>query len=287
MKKNIFGGEDAYCSRNTASVIIVPVPFELSTSYVKGTKKGPDAILNASAYMELYDEELDLEPYQFGIHTAKNLSTIESSKAWLKSISSNITKILNENKFPVILGGEHTISLGAVMAFQKYGINNLSVLQLDAHADLRENYKGNRLSHASVGRRITEICPLTQVGIRSLSREEAEFKKISTITTCYASTSLNNNTLNKIISSLTKNVYVTIDLDVFDPAFVPAVGTPEPGGLNWYQVLKILHSVAAQKNIVGFDVVELCPLKGSVSSDFLAAKLVYKLIGYILKHRGG
>lgn len=285
MKINIFGGEKAYCHSDAAGVIVLPVPFELSTSYVKGTGKGPEAILNASAYMELYDEELDSEPYQLGIHTAKSLSAAKDPKAWLKTIFSKVTEILNENKFPVILGGEHTITLGTVMGFQKYGIKNLSVLQLDAHADLRENYEGNRLSHACVGKRIAETCHLTQVGIRSLSKEEAEFSKNSAIRQFHASTSLSNNTLNKITSSLTKNVYITIDLDVFDPAFVPAVGSPEPGGLNWYEVLKVLHSVAAKKNIVGFDVVELCPLKGNVSSDFLAAKLVYKLIGYVLKHR--
>ena len=287
MKTNIFGGEKAYCHSDTAGVIVLPVPFELSTSYVKGTEKGPGAILNASAYMELYDEELDSEPYQLGIHTAYSLSAAKNPKAWLKTISSKVTEILNKNKFPVILGGEHTITPGAVKGFQKYGIKNLSVLQLDAHADLRKNYEGNKLSHACVGKRIAETCHLTQVGIRSLSKKEAEFSKNSAIRQFYASTSLNNNTLNKITSSLTKNVYITIDLDVFDPAFVPAVGTPEPGGLNWYEVLKILRSVASKKNIVGFDVVELCPLKGNVSSDFLAAKLVYKLIGYIFKYKEG
>ena len=285
MKENIFGGEEVHCPIDRASIIILPVPFELSTSYVKGTKKGPEAILNASTYMELYDEELDLEAHRIGIHTAKSLPAAESPEAWLKTISSSITKILNKNKLPAVLGGEHTATLGVIKAFQKYGISDLSVLQLDAHADLRDSYEGNRLSHACVGRRIAEICPLTQAGIRSISREEAEFRKNSPVIAFDASRRLNNKTLNEITSSLTKNVYVSIDLDVFDPAFVPAVGSPEPGGLNWYEILKILHSVAAKKNIIGFDVVELCPLKGNVSSDFLAAKLVYKLIGYIFKYK--
>lgn len=279
--KNIFGGSDTYCPIDKAGFIILPVPFELSTSYIKGTSKGPKAIIDASAYIELYDEELDIEPYQFGIYTAKPLSAAKDTKGWFKTIDSSIRKILNKNKLPVILGGEHTISLGVVKAFQKYGIENFSVLQLDAHADLRDSYAGNRLSHACVGRRIAEICPLTQVGIRSLSRKETEFKKNSTVKMFYASAKISKNILNNILSSLTKNVYITIDLDVFDPAFVPAVGTPEPGGLGWYEILKILHLVAARKKIIGFDVVELCPLKGNILSDFLVAKLVYKLIGYI------
>lgn len=282
MKEIIFGGPEAYCSCDKASVIIMPAPFELSTSYIKGTAKGPDAILNASAYMELYDEELNIETYKLGIHTAGSISAAKNAEAWLKSIASGTIEILKKNKFPVILGGEHTVSLGVVKAYQKYGIADLSVLQLDAHADLRDSYEGNRLSHACVARRVSEICPVTQVGIRSLSVEEARFKKNSSVTAFYASTNLNNDTLNGIISSLTKNVYITIDLDVFDPAAVPAVGTPEPGGLNWYEALNILCAVCAQKRIVGFDVVELCPLSGDIRSDFLAAKLIYKLIGYIL-----
>ena len=282
MKKIIFGGPEAYCSRDEANIIVLPVPFELSTSYIKGTSKGPDAILNASAYMELYDEELNIETYKLGIYTAKNLSSARNAEAWLKSITSGTIGILKKNKFPVILGGEHTVSIGAVRACQQYGIADLSVLQSDAHADLRDSYEKNKLSHACVARRVSEICPVTQVGIRSLSAEEAKFKKNSNVTAFYASTNLNSETLNKIIASLTKNVYITIDLDAFDPAFLPAVGTPEPGGLNWYEVLNILRAVCAQKKIVGFDVVELCPLRRDVRSDFLAAKLIYKLIGYIL-----
>jgi agmatinase len=280
-KKNIFGGSEAYCSSEKANVIILPVPFELNTSYVNGTKNGPEAILNASTHMELYDEELDLEPCRFGIYTSQKLSAAKSAEAWLKVISSGVMKILIKNKFPVILGGEHTASIGAVNGCRKHGISGLSVLQLDAHADLRDTYEGNKLSHACVGRRISEVCPLTQVGIRSLSRKEAKFKKNSNVTTFYAPVDLNQNILDEIVSSLTENVYITIDLDVFDPAFVPAVGTPEPGGLNWYEILKILHPVIAKKNIIGFDIVELCPLEGHMASDFLAAKLVYKLIGYI------
>lgn len=281
MKKIIFGGPEAYCTREEANIIILPVPLELSTSYIKGTAKGPEAILNASAFMELYDEELDIEPYKSGIYTARKLSSGKNINEWLKSISSNVTRVLNEKKIPVILGGEHTVSVGAVLACQRYGID-VCVLQMDAHADLRDSYEGNRLSHACVGRRLSEICPLTQVGIRSMSKEESEFRKDSRVKTFFASEKLTNTLLDKIISSLTKNVYITIDLDIFDPAFVPAVGTPEPGGLNWYDVLKILRLVISRKNIIGFDVVELCPIKGNISSDFLAAKLVYKSIGYIL-----
>lgn len=287
MKEKIFGGIESYCSRDKARLVILPAPFELSTSYIKGTKKGPEAIIKASAYMELYDEELKAEPYRLGIHTAKSLSPAKDAEGWVRNISSVVKQILAENKFPVILGGEHTVSVGVMDAYQKSGLANLSVLQFDAHADLRDSFEGRRLSHACAARRIAEKYPLTQVGIRSFSVEEAEVMKGSTnITTFEASPKLTENTLEGIISSLTENVYITLDLDVFDPAFVPAVGTPEPGGLNWYEVLEVLRYVTAQKRVVGFDVVELCPLKGSIVSDFLSAKLIYKLIGYIFRKGG-
>ena len=287
MKEKIFGGIESYCPRDKARLVILPAPFELSTSYIKGTKKGPEAIIKASAYVELYDEELKTEPYRLGIHTAKSLFPAKDAAGWVRNISLAVKQILAENKFPVILGGEHTVSVGAIEAYQKSGFPNLSVLQFDAHADLRDSFEGSRLSHACAARRIAEKYPLTQVGIRSLSAEEAEFKKGSTnVTTFEASPALRKDTLEGMISSLTENVYITLDLDVFDPAFVPAVGTPEPGGLNWYEVLEVLRYLTTQKRVVGFDVVELCPLKGSIVSDFLSAKLIYKLIGYIFRKGG-
>lgn len=278
-----YGGLESYCSRKNANFVILPVPLELTTSYIKGTHRGPKAILEASAYMELYDEELDTEPYLSGIYTAGTIQASKNMKSWFKAIYSNIRSIISEKKIPVVIGGEHSVSFGVVKALQKCGVKDLSVLQLDAHADLRNSFENNIYSHACVGRRISEICPLTQSGIRSQSKEEADFKKDSSITTFYASKCLAENTLKKIVTSLTKKVYITIDIDVFDPAYVPAVGTPEPGGLSWYEVLNILRMVTLRKQVVGFDVVELCPMKGDVSSDFLAAKLIYKLIGYILE----
>jgi agmatinase len=267
-----------------SQVVILPIPYEQTTTYGTGTKEGPMAIIAASRHMELYDEELDFEAYRVGIHTLRELEPVASGpKAMLERITEVARDLLAHGKFVVSLGGEHTISFGLVRAFaERYP--NLSVLQFDAHADLRDAYQGTPYNHASVLRRVSEIVPAVQVGIRSLSREEATWVKATGRHLFYASEVIGSPTAAAAISdALTDQVYITICLDGLDPSIMPAVGTPEPGGLGWYDVLRIVRRVAETRHIVGFDVVELFPIAGNFAPDFLAAKLVYKVLSYRYK----
>jgi len=281
-----FGGLSEEHSRyETSRAVIFPVPLERTTSYEHGTRNGPSAILAASRNMELYDEELELEPYkEIGIHT---LPAIDTADGTLEEVITEIftaqLALLEDEKFTVALGGEHSLTPPLVSATAKK-YKDLSVLQIDAHADLRDEYQGNPSSHACAMRRVVEVCPAVQVGIRSLSVEEAQ--AIPHLrTSVYWAKDITRAPLKswiaKVLNDLSPNVYLTIDLDGFDPAFVPATGTPEPGGLDWMQVTSLLRAVAEHKRIVGMDVVELLPQPGDHASDFLAAKLVYKCLGYI------
>jgi agmatinase len=267
-----------------AQVVILPIPYEQTTTYGTGTKEGPQAIIAASRHMELYDEELDFEAFRFGIHTLREIETVASGpQAMLERITEVTRDLLRHSKFVIGLGGEHTISFGLVRAFAER-FPGLSVLQFDAHADLRDTYQGTPYNHASVLRRISELVPAVQVGIRSLSREEAEWVKSCGKKLFYAAEVLGSPTIATAISeALTDDVYITICLDGLDPSIMPAVGTPEPGGLGWYDVLRIVRRVAETRHIVGFDVVELFPIPGNFAPDFLAAKLVYKVLGYRYK----
>jgi agmatinase len=281
-----FGGlPDEHSQYATSRAVIFPVPLERTTSYEHGTRNGPAAILAASRNMELYDEELELEPYkEIGIHT---LPAIDTADGTLDEVISEIFTaqlgLLEDGKFTVALGGEHSLTPPLVSATAKK-YKNLSVLQIDAHADLRDEYQGNPASHACAMRRVVEICPAVQVGIRSLSVEEAQaIPRLHT--SIYWAKDIARAPLKswiaKVLADLSPNVYLTIDLDGFDPAIVPATGTPEPGGLDWMQVTSLVRAVADHKKIVGMDVVELLPQPGDHASDFLAAKLVYKCLGYI------
>lgn len=254
--------------------VIVPCPHEATTSYGHGTRKGPAAILRALREVELFDEELGYEPCR------KSPACIEKPIP-VTRLESTVAKILQDDKIPVVLGGEHSITPFAVKAVaEKY--KNLSVLQLDAHADLRDSYRGSRNSHACAMRRVLEICPAVQVGIRSISIEEWEWaNKTGQINKIHFAEKLE--VVDKIENQLHKNVYITIDVDVFDPSVIPATGTPEPGGMFWYEVLDVLKGVCATKNVIGFDVVELAPRKGDNAPDFTVAKLIYKLMGFLSK----
>jgi agmatinase len=278
-----YGGIDAsYSSFSEATFVVVPVPYDLTSTYQSGSRRGPMAILEASANMELYDEELRKETYLDGIHTLYPLESDARGPAeMIASVRGKIVHVLSFDKIPVMLGGEHSISFGAVQAMtEKYA--HISVLQLDAHADLRDSYQGSPYSHAAVARRIAEICPLVQAGIRSMSAEEAAFMADGKVQTFFADFILEErNWQEKICESLSGDVYVTIDLDVLDPAVMPATGTPEPGGMNWRELLGLLKKVSRRCRIRGFDVVELSPIPGIVAPDFLAAKIVYRLMGYI------
>ena len=279
-----FGGIYPAHSLRDALFVVVPVPYDLTSTYQPGSRRGPAAIIEASTNMELYDEELKKETYLAGIHTTLPL-TIDARgpKNMINAVRKKISKVSVQNKIPVMLGGEHSISLGAVQALkEKYP--KLKVLQLDAHADLRESYQGSPYSHASVARKISEICPLIQVGIRSMSKEESDFLPQSKVKSYSADFALENKDwCETICKDLSGDLFVTIDLDVFDPSIMPSTGTPEPGGLYWQDVLSLLKLVSRSCQIRGFDVVELAPISGIVAPDFMAAKLIYRLMGYITK----
>jgi len=270
---------DSYSNYLNSKVVILPFPYEKTTCYVKGTQRGPAAIIKASTEMELYDEEMG-NVFETGICTLKPLDIDESPESMTETTYKAIKNLLKDGKFIVTLGGEHSITSGIVRAFkEKY--TELSVLQIDAHADLREDFEGSRHGHACAMKRTREICPVVQVGIRSLSFEESELIKKKSLKIFWAKDIVGNDAwFDEAISMLSKIVYITIDLDGLDPSIMPSVGTPEPGGLGYYQVLRLLKKVCSKRNVVGFDVVELCPDEQEISSDFTAAKLVYKLIGY-------
>jgi agmatinase len=277
-----FGGIYPECSLRDAKFVVIPVPYDLTSTYQSGSRRGPAAIIEASTNMELYDEELKKETYLAGIHTTLPVAIdARGPKNMVNIVRKKISRIAGLNKIPVMLGGEHSITLGAVQAvIEKYP--GLTVLQFDAHADLRDTYQGSPYNHACVARRISEICPLVQVGIRSMSKEEGEFLPQSKVKSYSADFVLDKkNWAETVCKDLSGDIFVTIDLDVFDPSIMPATGTPEPGGLYWKDVLHLLKLVSASCNIRGFDVVELAPLPGVVAPDFMAAKLIYRTMGYI------
>ncbi len=280
--RNFAGLCPPYSDWDKANVVILPVPYDATVEWHTGARNGPEAILNASFYLEWFDTELGREIYKTGIHTLSDLEPDYSSPESMNlKVYKTVKYLLGKSKFVVMLGGEHSISFGAVKAYhEKYP--NLSVLQLDAHADLRDNYLGTRFNHACTMRRIIEYCPIIQVGIRSMSLEESDFIKSHNLQNFIFTSLEQTSTLKEIVNALSDDVYITIDLDVFDPSIMAAVGTPEPGGLLWQPVLSLLRQLCANRNIVGFDVVELCPDQGPSSCAFTAAKLVYKLIGYAL-----
>jgi agmatinase len=290
MPPDNFGGlseEDSLYKK--ARAVIFPVPLERTTTYEHGTRNGPSAILAASRNMELYDEELGAEIYkQVGIATAPALDTMDGTlDEVINEIFAAQCEFLADGKFPVALGGEHSLTPPLVRAAAKK-YKNLSVLQIDAHADLREEYQGNPGSHACAMRRVLETCPAVQVGIRSLSAEEAHAIPRLRTKIYWAKDIVRaplEGWIAKAVADLSPNVYLTVDLDGFDPSIVPATGTPEPGGLDWHQVTSLIRAVANHKKIVGMDVVELLPQPGDHASDFLAAKLVYRTLGYIFRRK--
>jgi len=277
-----FGGIYPECSLRDAKFVVIPVPYDLTSTYQSGSRRGPAAIIEASTNMELYDEELKKETYLAGIHTTLPVAIdARGPKNMVNIVRKKISRIVGLNKIPVMLGGEHSITLGAVQAMiEKYP--ELTVLQFDAHADLRDTYQGSPYNHACVARRISEICPLKQVGIRSMSKEEGEFLPQSKVKSYSADFVLEKkNWAETVCKDLSGDVFITIDLDVFDHSIMSATGTPEPGGLYWKDILHLLKLVSASCNIRGFDVVELAPLPGVVAPDFMAAKLIYRTMGYI------
>lgn len=269
------------CDFATSKAAIVAIPYEATTSYGKGTAGGPEAIIQASTQVEFYDEELDWEPCRIGISTLRPFDAFPAKPEHaVKQITAGCSELLREDKFIVGLGGEHTVTVGLVAAMKaKYP--DLCVLQLDAHSDLRDQYQGSAYSHACVMARILEICPYVGLGIRSsIPGQDAKISPSSHL--LYAHEMYrNHNWADWVLRRLGDPVYVTIDLDFFDPSLLPAVGTPEPGGFQWHETLAFLKEIARHRTVIGFDVVELSPKPGWPASDFAAAKLIYKMIGYV------
>jgi len=282
-----FGGLDlAYPTFEESTFIVVPVPYDLTSTYQSGSRRGPSAIIAASGHMELYDEELCKETYLTGIYTQPVVEADARGPAEMMiSVRKAVADVLSCDRIPVVLGGEHSISFGVVQAMKdKYP--EITVLQLDAHADLRNYYQCSPYGHASVARRISEICPLVQAGIRSMSAEEAAFLAEGRIKSFSADFILEETKwLEKICEHLHGDVYMTIDIDVLDPSIMPATGTPEPGGISWKDILRLVREVSRSCRVRGFDVVELSPIPGMVAPDFLAAKLVYRIMGYLTESK--
>jgi agmatinase len=264
-----------------ARVVILPLPLDRTTSYVAGTRNGPHEILVASSHMELWDEETETDVHSIGIFTLPEMEfpfgTIDEVVREIRRVAG---EIVGRGKFPVVIGGEHSITPPIVAALAERD-PGLSVLQIDAHADLRDHYMGTPHNHACAMRRVLEYAPATQVGIRSLSPEEAAAIP-SLPTRVFYDFNMRNDArwMDRVVESLSDTVYVTIDVDGFDPAIMPATGTPEPGGLSWYEVLGLLRRVTEKKRVVGFDLVELSPMGGNVAPNFLCARLIYKFLTY-------
>jgi agmatinase len=281
--------EGPFCEYERSRAVVLPVPFERSTTYGKGTAGGPAAIVRASQAMELYDEELEAEPYEQGIATVPPfLPEAFDMAAALAEIEAEARRHLGLGKFLVTLGGEHSLSVAPARAARAVH-GGIGVVQFDAHADLREDFEGTPHSHASVMKRLADDgFPALAVGIRSLSAPEAELIRRQQLPVLWGQ-HLDHaaDLFPELLAALPQKVYLTFDIDYFDPALVPATGTPEPGGGSWYPTLAMLRALFSTKTVVGMDVVELAPIGGQPASDFLAAKLIYKCLGYLQESESG
>lgn len=288
--ENFLGLPPEHAGFGDAGVVILPVPYEATVSYMGGTRFGPGALIHASRFVELYDHELDAEPYTIGIHT---LPTLMLSGAGpgpaLAELREAFDALVPTGKFVVMLGGEHSLTGPPILAHADHRPDRpLSVLQLDAHADLRAEYEGTPLSHAAVMYRVHERVNLVQVGIRSLTADERRLMRARAdrLTVIFGHEMDDDAWIDRAVAALGPDVYLTVDVDYFDPALMPSTGTPEPGGGQWSPTMRLLERVFRERNVVGCDVVELAPIPGMVAPDFLAAKLVYKLIGWHARARG-
>lgn len=283
-----FGGidEEEFSSFDPARVLIWPISYEGTVSYGTGTGAGAMAIVDASRNMELYEEETDAEVYKIGIHTLDEFTPRETPEAMMDELYQRTKELVNTGKFVCMLGGEHSVSAPVIKAHaEKY--HDLSVLQIDAHADLRDTYDGTPHSHASIMARVVKDLriPSVQVGIRSISADEARLIETGIPTKIFWARDIVGRTdwIDKAIDGLTENVYLTIDIDGLDPSIVPTTGTPEPGGLGWYETLALIRRLAERKNIVGMDLVEYSYFENYDSPAFLCSKLVYKSLAYIFR----
>lgn len=276
--RNYAGIPDEFAQLETAKIVLIPVPYDGTSTWGKGADKGPQAFLEASENMELYDIETGTEVYEQGIHLADAIMENKSPEAAVNAVHKTVKEYIKRNKFVTLVGGEHSISIGTIRAFNEC-FDNLTVLQIDAHADLRESYEGTNYNHACAVHEASQTTNLVQVGIRSMDAIEKTYMDEEKTFFAYEMAD-DEFWTDKVIEALTDNVLITFDLDAFDPSIMPSTGTPEPGGLFWYETLAFLKQVFEEKNVVGFDIVELCPNPAEKSSDFLAAKLYYKMLSY-------
>ncbi len=277
--RNFFGLEKRYSAYGTSRVVLLPVPFDRTSTWMKGSRRGPRALLEASRNLELYDIETHSQVYMQGLYTAQPVRA-RKSETMVEEVKARVSRYLDDNKFMVVLGGEHSVSIGTIAAHVEH-FKSLNVLHLDAHSDRRDSYAGSRFNHACVMARVGEMVDtVVSAGIRSMAdveRSRLEGEHVFFARDCFES----NQYIEQIPTLLKDPVYITIDLDVFDPGIMPSIGTPEPGGLGWYEVITLLRKVTEKRRVVGFDVVELCPSRNK-APDFLAAKLIYKLLSFIL-----
>ncbi|NNC50992.1 MAG: agmatinase [Flaviramulus sp.] len=279
MKTNTYAGiPGEFAKLEQAKIVLIPVPYDGTSTWQKGADKGPEAFLDASANMELYDIETETEVYQQGIYLAEAIIENVTPESMVEAVHQATKKYIKKNKFVTIFGGEHSISIGTIRAFNEM-FPSLTVLHIDAHADLRKEYDGTTCNHACAVYEASQNTNLIQVGIRSMDIME---KTVMDEEKTYFAhdMAVDDTWRDSAIDQMTENVFITFDLDAFDPSIMPSTGTPEPGGLLWYETLDFLKQVFAEKNVVGFDIVELCPNKIDKSSDFLAAKLYYKMLSY-------
>ncbi len=276
--RNFAGIEDKYCNKETASVLLQPILYDGTCTWGKGADKALEAFLDAAENMELYDIETDSEVYKKGIYLKDAISENQSPEAVYNKVYKITKELLNTNQFLTFLGGEHSISIGIIKAFyEKY--KELTVLQLDAHTDLRKSYNGSSYNHACALYDARKNTNLIQVGIRSMDVSE---KALIQKEKCFFAHQMhhNNQWMNDSIEQMGDNVYITLDVDVMDPSIMPSTGTPEPGGLDWHTLTLYLKKVFKNKNVVGFDIVELAPNPHNKAPDFLVAKLYYKMLSY-------
>ena len=272
------GIPENYAKLETANVVLIPVPYDGTSTWQKGADKGPNTFLNASENMELYDIETDSEVYRQGIYLTEPITVNASPEAMVDVVHQETKNYIKKNKFVTVFGGEHSISIGTIRAFNEM-FPSLTVLHIDAHADLRKSYDGSSCNHACAVYEASQYTNLIQVGIRSMDIKEKSTMNLEK--TYFAhEMAMDDSWMDSAIDQMTDNVFITFDLDAFDPSIMPSTGTPEPGGLLWYETLDFLKQVFKEKNIVGFDIVELCPNEADKSSDFLAAKLYYKMLSY-------
>lgn len=279
-KKNYAGIPDKYARLDDAKVVLIPVPYDGTSTWGKGADKGPDAFLEASENMELFDIETRSEVYKKGVYLAPPVTEDSSPEKMVEAVYKTTKNYLKQEKFVTLFGGEHSISIGSIRAFNET-FEDLTVVQIDAHADLRPEYEGTTCNHACAVHEASKKTNLIQVGIRSMDISEMDHMDENQV---YWAHDLYEDWMDDAIGQMTPNVFITIDLDAFDPSILPSTGTPEPGGMFWYETLEFLKMMFKKKNVVGFDIVELNPNKNEKSSDFLAAKLYYKMLSYKFKY---